>query len=254
MHSKSSNIACWGDTGRSPLTIQLIKQTFDYYRRLQDLDISNSDSLVRHAFVEQRHNMLPWYSNTVNFIKNIGLSTEASSSQIRDRLGELFHEIWLDVARSSTKLTFYTKIKSSISYEPYLNIKDVFKRRAVAKLRSSSHQLNVETGRYTNNRLSSNQDTRIWNKCCKSCSNGEVESLISLPFTAPHIIEDEHHVLVSCPRYHHFRLNLSDGIKSALMTWETTRIVEIFDEKHIKEFATYVLNIFNTRFQKKRAA
>ena len=121
----------------------------------------------------------------------------------------------------------------------------------MAKLRSSSHQLNVETGRYTNIKLSSNQDTRIWNKCCRSCSNGEVESLISLPFTTPHIIEDAHHVLASCPRYHHIRHKVSDDIKSALMTWENTRIAEMFDERHVKEFATYVLNIFNTRFPKK---
>ena len=45
VHKKTSNSPEWGDTGRYPLGIELSKQVFSYFYRLQPLDImSNSDS------------------------------------------------------------------------------------------------------------------------------------------------------------------------------------------------------------------
>ena len=249
VHAKASNLACWGDSGRVPLVIQLLKQTSDYFKRLEHLDNSDVDCLARHAFAEQRENMLPWYSNTLNFIENIGLTTASPSLTIRDKTTQIFNDIWWMTARNSSKLKFYTKIKTSIGYEPYLSLKDIRKRRAIARLRFSCHRLNIETARYSYASLSTNQDSIIWNKCCNICSDDNVELLISLPFAEP-ILEDEEHALVTCPMYQHIRYMLDDTTKSALISRDEERLKDLFNVEHIYTFSTYVMKIFQLRFPK----
>ena len=52
----TSNCAAWGNTGRCPLGIKLSSQVYGYLDRLEKLIIcSNSGSLVRHSFEEQRN-------------------------------------------------------------------------------------------------------------------------------------------------------------------------------------------------------
>ena len=65
VHSKCSNMTCYGDSGRYPLFIQLAKQATSYFNRLNTLDAGDDDSLVRHAFAEQRDGKLEWFTNMV---------------------------------------------------------------------------------------------------------------------------------------------------------------------------------------------
>ena len=191
----------------------------------------------------------PHFTNSMNVLHNIGLTNASSSSEVREQMSQLFNKIWLEAAKSSSKLMFYTYIKSTIQYEPYLSIRDTRKRGALAKLRSSSHRLNIETGRYVDYKTekSYSQDSRTWNKCCRFCNDDNAEYLIALPFTTPPILEDERHVLVSCPKYHHIRLKLSDNIKTSLMLWDISGITELFSANYVNEFASYVHNIFEIR-------
>ena len=76
-------------------------------------------------------------------------------------------------------------------------------------------------------------------------------SLLYLPFAEEPILEDEHHVLSSCPSYHHLRLQLSDHIKSSLLAWDE-RVPTLFDEPTVHEFALYVHKIFQLRFPKRK--
>ena len=52
VNRKTSNAAVWGDCGKYPLALELTKQVFCYYERLQKLELEGSDSLVRHAYSE----------------------------------------------------------------------------------------------------------------------------------------------------------------------------------------------------------
>ena len=247
VHSKTSNIACWGDSGRMPIVTQLTKQTFDYYKRLQRLHASDSNSLVRHAFAEQERLSLPWIKSMKNYIDNVGLSDSASSSAIRDSSKQIFEGLWLTAMTSSSKLCFYSSVKKSISYEPYLSLYDPKKRRAVAKIRSSSHSLNVETGRYTTTNSTVNSDQILWNKCCKTCSDSNAESLASLPFFEP-IIEDERHVMATCPKYHHVRIPLASEVKSTIISWNPEYLSTIFSLPNISILASFLTKIFRIRF------
>ena len=67
----------------------------------------------------------------------------------------------------------------------------------IAQLRSSSHKLNVETGRYGANRL--NPTNRVCKHCCTE-DEATMELLLELPLSEP-IMEDEKHVLITWPLY-----------------------------------------------------
>ena len=160
---------------------------------------------------------------------------------------------------NSTKLQFYMKVKGEFSFEGYLNIKNRDVRRSLAQLRSSSHSLNIETARYEepNTRVKScklNSRTHLnkeWNRSCKLCCDSEVELLQQLPFAEKPIIEDEQHILVSCPAYHHPRLQLDDHIKSTVVAWDE-RLPSLFEEPSLAPFGLYVHKIFQLRFPKKK--
>ena len=249
LHKKSSNLACWGDTGRAPLVIQLLKQSLEYYNRLNNFDINDSSALVRHAFVEQRTLQLPWFNTTNEFLDLVKTTNVTNSSVIREQTASLFSELWHSAIASSTKLCFYQSIKTSIGFEPYLLLKDPSKRCVIARLRSSSHRLNIETGRYAKFNSTNTLEVRTWNKCCKTCSFKNVALIINLPFAEP-ILEDELHVLISCPRYDYIRMTLDDITKSMLLTSNTENLTDLFSIHHIDTFATYVKKIFSNRFPK----
>ena len=238
VHNKTSNLACWGDSGRMPLVVTLSKQVKDYFDRLQAMDVANDDSLVRHAFAEQRALNLEWYNNMTKTTDALNLRHEAvfTGLQLKNQAKHLFQELWRDGLAHSSKLRFYASFKSSIGYEPYLSIRSRERRSAVAKLRSSSHRLRVETGRYTLN-------NRTWNKCCTICTSDEAEDLIHLPFAEP-IIEDEVHVLVTCPLYHHIRSTITNELLCNILRWDWK---QLFYEQNMNEFASYVNRIFRHR-------
>ena len=60
-HKKTSNVASYGDTGRMPLVLSLIDQSLKYFNRVSKLSISDNNSLVGKAFVEQKNLHLQWF-------------------------------------------------------------------------------------------------------------------------------------------------------------------------------------------------
>ena len=47
-----------------------------------------------------------------------------------------------------SRLEFYKKVKRNFEFEEYLNISSYKKRRSIAKLRCSDHELEIEKGRH----------------------------------------------------------------------------------------------------------
>ena len=113
-------------------------------------------------------------------------------------------------------------------------------------MRMSTHRFNIETGRYFNaTARHSMPDKILWTKCCKVCCTDDGEYLTSLPLFDP-ILEDEQHVLATCPLYHHLRMGLPDEVKSSLISWEPERLTTIFNIlDNVKPFATYIQKIFH---------
>ena len=109
VNRKTSNAAVWGDSGKYPLALELTKQVFCYYERLQKLELEGSDSLVRHAYSEQRHLKLAWYNKLTELRQTIQDRENNHvnyPSQMRKSLRTTFCEIWEAERKTNRKLGF----------------------------------------------------------------------------------------------------------------------------------------------------
>ena len=136
--------------------------------------------------------------------------------------------------QNNNKLQFLNSIKDDYTIESYLKIKDYENRKAISKLRTSSHHLKIETGRWSN-------ITRE-NRLCTQCSKNK--------------IEDEYHFLFECSRHTTERkiafetiknitsINLSDDSK------QTEKLRLLFKSDSISSLNTlgkFIKNSFSNR-------
>ena len=245
---RTSNAAIYGDTGRVPVAVMVLKQVYSYYDRLRLMDIQNSDTLVRHAFAEQKLLQLPWYSKLTDLrqkLSNNTTHTDLYPSQLREQLKTKFIASWEDERKLNKKLSFYNKIKTSFGRENYVDINmGREETRRLAQLRASAHGYAVETGRHGTKR------TSILNRLCPSCTTSEQETILiisELPFFDP-IIEDEEHVLLDCPKYAEIRYKLAPGLKSAVHAKDVNTMFTCTNIT--RSVARYVSRCHNERFPK----
>ncbi|KAL5272963.1 hypothetical protein ACHWQZ_G000969 [Mnemiopsis leidyi] len=238
----TSNTAVWGDTGRYPLAVELLSQTFSYLQRLEGMDQLNCSTLVRHAYVEQRELELTWFSR-LKSVRNIAaadqslknLAYNCSPQAIRERSKELFIAQWNMERATNKKLGFYNSVKTNFGLEPYLksDIPHLHLKR-FAEFRMKSHRYNIETGRHG---LSKQGD--ILHRICYQCSTNDkqvLENLKELPFFCP-IIEDECHILRTCTLYEDLRHKLSDDSKTCIFG----DLDKAFKDVHVvKEIAKFL--------------
>ena len=187
VHSKASNIGCWGETGRHPLIYEACKLAIDYYTRVENSD----NPLISAAFHEQVTLDLDWFSNISKLVKKYKGTTHINSNArpstlITHHMRGEFVEKWKSAKIASPKLEFYNRIKSEFGPEKYLNlVKCPDARKSLTRLRISAHNLYIEKGRYETPLV---PRAERWCVYCKL--NLGVET-----------IEDEYHVLTQCPLY-----------------------------------------------------
>ena len=251
VHKRTSNAAVWGDCGRYPLGITLLKQVFDYYERLRILDNQDSDCLVRHAFKEQIALDLSWHSN-LSMLRTVVATDICDSSDndsltsesIRENCRSKFVTFWNNERHSNRKLSFYNEVKHGFSVEPYLQTHLTYQQsKRLARFRASAHRLNCETGRYGVQRADPIK------RLCSVCSTANLDTLhnmIELPL-ADLIIEDEHHVLRECPHYHDIRMKLSHSTKTHVFA-DTAKL---FEADSVTETANFILKIYRRRYPPK---
>ena len=106
---------------------------------------------------------------------NNQLKKPSINKNILKRFHDIFTQHTLANIQNNSKLNFLNSIKDTYSMENYLKIKDYQNRKAICKLRTSSH-LKIETGRWTN--------IARENRICTQCRQNTVE--------------DEYHFLFDC--------------------------------------------------------
>ncbi|XP_063688379.1 uncharacterized protein LOC134821607 [Bolinopsis microptera] len=256
VNKRTSNIPIWGDTGRYPLGIQLSKLFLDFHNRLVLLDRKNSPQIVRHAFVEQRNLELTWFRTSraltdafdPGAIKRTIVSKNVpmpNSQLVRSRMRNWFQEKWEKARLENKKLTFYNEVKSSFGLEPYLSLPNHKKTRCTTWLRTSSHKLNIETGRY------GWKNSSIFYRACHFCCSSDritIDLLNELPFSDI-IKEDEVHLLKECPVYKEIRQRNSTDLHNILTN---SQFSKLFHEDYILETRNFVYNLFRERFPKSK--
>ena len=228
VHRKASNIGVWGESGRYPLIYQSIRLTLNYYKRVSAAD---DNTFIKAALKEQKLLKLPWFKNiepllkldeifhmdhvtAYRTIKNknvISNSPRGSTSIIKPlpsqkfrvqniikTLTEQFIACWKHEKSVSPKLSFYNNCKGKFARESYLDVTKGFSRRySTSKFRISSHDLEIEQGRYTN----TPRELRV----CAWCQ-------LSI---GVNVLEDENHLLYDCDLYSGLRSKLITNLNNA---------------------------------------
>ena len=197
--SRAPTCAVLGECGRMPLYVMYIYRCVKYWIRIvQSLSFDryptriynmlfNLDSMGRTPWASKLKHILfeygfgyAWFNQGVGNI-NIFLS------EFKQRLHDISRQKWTSDITSSPKLETYCQFKTLLEPEKYLtNIAIDKHRKALARLRCSSHKLAVERLRGIIPR-----NERI----CRYCLLNEIN-----------VLEDEYHFVMICPLYNELRL------------------------------------------------
>lgn len=159
---KANNMAVLGDCGRHPLFIIAVKRCLKYWLKILKMQ---DHRLVKKCYLMLVHMEELGYTNWVSDIKilltrngfgyvwheqyiaNDKLFLHAFTQRLKDQ----FLQDWSSNISNSPKLMCYSNFKTIFEHENYLSHINIRKfRSALAKLRISNHDLNIERGRYRN--------------------------------------------------------------------------------------------------------
>ena len=192
VRKQTPSMAVYGETGRFPLNVRLQVNLLKYWIRLETLPDNNI--LFKCLKVQKTlSNMGP--NNWFFKIKKIFHENDFTLPQIQDdrqlykTLNDMYIKIYeqaqKDIMSSinnsdlQPKLRTYKLFKLDFRLEPYLTMnfeKHIYS--SIAKFRTSSHHLRIETGRHDRPFIPADQ------RFCLKCASGEVE--------------DEIHHLINC--------------------------------------------------------
>ena len=103
---------------------------------------------------------------------------------IKERILDQYKQSWYSAINNSQRLISYCRFKHDFKLETYLDvIQDNKFKIALSRFRLSSHNLEIERGRYTN--------VSRADRICRMCNSG--------------FVENEYHFLLVCPVFRHFR-------------------------------------------------
>jgi hypothetical protein len=143
-----------------------------------------------------------WCSHTHELLLLLGLQDHWDNTEtvrdagewkelVRDKVAEWENKKWRTRVEDNKVLSTYARLKQNLARESYLDgHEDPTGRMWVTRLRSGRHGLAVNTGRFN--------DVPREERLCEWCEkNNEAR-----------VIEDEEHVMLSCPRYASERLEM----------------------------------------------
>ena len=154
-HKKTSNLPIMGDLGRTPYFIDIICAIIKYFKRIKSLE---KDSLRYKTFNTSKQISVDsshcWFSFVTSNFKELKLSSSLSITEIKSVLITCYMKYWEREIRKNAidkrgKLQMYYTLKPFYKKEPYQSdIKSREERICLTQFRLSSHQLEIERGRY----------------------------------------------------------------------------------------------------------
>ena len=220
VNKKTSRLSVLGELGRYPVFIQSLAQCLNYKLSLFSRKFSNK--LIGHALSEMeqlsKQNTDTWLTRvsqiekTLEMPQNIFLSKSSGKrllASVKSKFDVHFLDKINEVKLSSSdtndhnKLRTYKTLKSSFTREPYIDlIRNRNQRCFLSRLRTSSHTLRIELGRYT--RPITPIDQRTCQYCClgpptRPPPPGSPTQAPPAPPAAPP--DTEFHFLVECTMF-----------------------------------------------------
>ena len=185
--SSATNAACYGELGRIPLHIRREIAAVKYWIRLSTH--WNAPKLLVEAYhANIVSNLSPWAKSIKVTLDKSGLSyiwqdplsaaqdPTGFLSELQLRLSDQYTQRWHGDLSTSRKLRTYRLFKSEFKLEPYLSLPRHL-RAPLTRLRTSTHSLMIEIGRYH-----TPSPLPIEDRLCPACNK----------------VEDEAHFLLAC--------------------------------------------------------
>lgn len=210
VHKRSVNFAVLSELGRYPLHYDILKCLIRYWFRLENLD---SFPLLKDAYACCKtihdNNKLSWYSLVKKALDYLNINLESKNygpyafkNFLKKKIQIKYSAEWYKSQNKlkDGKLQTFLKIKNNFGFENYLQETKKFEiRKAICKLRISSHKLMIEVGRHNN--------IPRTERYCKKCNTGE--------------IEDETHFLIDCNHFQQEREILFSFIEKENKNFES---------------------------------
>jgi exonuclease III len=249
LHVKPSTAtnAIYAECGRFPLVIKQKVQVIKYWQRI--LSMSN-EYIVRKAYnslyESHQRGQVNWSTHIRDILveNNLALNWEEQTIDnctlniLKENLYKSFmNTSMMDIHDSDKfpKLRTFKQFKNEFKFENYLNTtKNINHALALCRFRISSHNLRIETGRYTRPKTPPELRT------CLHCSSQAVEN--------------EEHFLLQCSLYNKERLvllNVVNNVLSLLPSLPSNEkfniIMECKDVQVLAALGKYVFCCLNKR-------
>ena len=187
---QTPNFAVLGEFGRLPLSVLCKQRTLKFWSKI----MSNDQSPIHDIYLDQCNNVAGncWSKRLHSIIDHLGYTNirlnfnrELNNfSALKLRLNDQFVQEWHHIINNLPKLSCYRSFKRKFCFEAYLDkIQNQKLLKSFARFRLSSHELEIETGRFSN----IPRDERF----CKMCNSGYIKT--------------EFHFLLCCPTYNDMR-------------------------------------------------
>ena len=100
VHKRTTNLAVYGDLGRTPLFIDIVCAVIKYFRRLEEI---NSESLLGQAFNSSKEihtsGKESWYSSILFIMQQLNINANMSLHEIKSKLIKISMELWKTITR-----------------------------------------------------------------------------------------------------------------------------------------------------------
>ena len=184
VRKSTCNSLVYFELGRFPLYITRKLRILKYWMKLK-----NSDNCILRSCLEDREILNDSWINDVRMeLNHLGLGYIFNENTIdkftlkllEQRFYDLYKQEMFSAIRRSTRGEYYQYIADNFGLQFYLSKSmNETHRKIITRFRLSSHNLNVEYGRYRNELRS--------NRICTLCNLND--------------IEDEFHFILKCPKY-----------------------------------------------------
>lgn len=232
VHKKAMWLPVLGELGRFPLSIKMISQVIGFWGHILD---SNQQSLLHHLYslMISSSKTSPWLQFIKQLLSLVGFehvwknqfTFNANKLQfaIQQKIMNEYVLFWKNKkSEKCSRLEFYSLITERYTIQAYLiYISNINHRKALAKLRTSTHSLKIETGRH--------RGILRENRLCNTCK----------------VIEDELHFLDNCKKFNNIRKKLVEEEVSNCDLRKPSDLLFKKDEKIQKLLGAFVFNCFN---------
>ena len=208
----STTCAIYAECGRFPLIVKQKYQTIKFWKRIIGLDNAHIVKKAYNSLLEL-HNLgqQNWCTHVNSILSEVDyqqpwdeqILNNKQLANIKEKLHKDYMSQCLETINDSSrfpKLRTYKLFKREFRLEPYLiSPKNIHYSLALLKFRISSHNLHIETGRY-----SRPNKTPVNERFCHYCSSQAVE--------------DEPHFLLDCSLYDIERKHLFDTVEQRVVS------------------------------------